>query len=105
MDPLLSDSPNSGAGVFSEIAFYVRVGRGTAFDGEIATIRAALSQLQCHLEKFTRSVILCGRYRAERSLCPARSRLWATVKALEDYSFQGARVSDDQRADPSFKYC
>ncbi|GIY50757.1 uncharacterized protein CDAR_476771 [Caerostris darwini] len=57
---LLSDNPNGGAGVFSEIfSFYVPVGRGTAFDGEIAAIRTALSQLQCHLEKFTRAVILC----------------------------------------------
>ncbi|GIY82790.1 hypothetical protein CEXT_276931 [Caerostris extrusa] len=57
---LLSDSPNAGAGVFSEfLSFYVPVGRDTAFDGEIAVIRTALSQLQCHLEKFTRAVILC----------------------------------------------
>ncbi|GIY87029.1 RNase H domain-containing protein [Caerostris darwini] len=50
----------AGAGVFSEIfSFYVPVGRGTAFDGEIAAIRTALYQLQCHLEKFTRVVILC----------------------------------------------
>ncbi|GIY22873.1 hypothetical protein CDAR_599931 [Caerostris darwini] len=56
---LLSDSHNAGARVFSEFfSFYVPVGRGTAFDGEIAAIRTALSQLQCHLEKFTR-VILC----------------------------------------------
>ncbi|GIY10964.1 RNase H domain-containing protein [Caerostris darwini] len=57
---LLSDSPNAGAGVFSEIfTFYVPVGRDTVFDGEIAEIRTALSQLHCHLEKFTRAVILC----------------------------------------------
>ncbi|GIY56634.1 hypothetical protein CEXT_247951 [Caerostris extrusa] len=40
-------------------SFYVPVGRGTAFDAEVAAIRTALSQLQCHLEKFTRAVILC----------------------------------------------
>ncbi|GIX76613.1 RNase H domain-containing protein [Caerostris darwini] len=51
-------SPNAGAGVFSDIfSFYVPVGRGTAFDGEIAAIRTTLSQLQCHLE--STSVILC----------------------------------------------
>ncbi|GIY86325.1 uncharacterized protein CDAR_513391 [Caerostris darwini] len=44
---LLSDSPNGGAGVFSEIfSSYPPVGRGTAFDGEIAAIRTVLSQLQ-----------------------------------------------------------
>ncbi|GIY86838.1 hypothetical protein CEXT_130601 [Caerostris extrusa] len=33
---LLSDSPNAGTGVFSEIfSFYVPVGRGTAFDGSV----------------------------------------------------------------------
>ncbi|GIY25750.1 hypothetical protein CDAR_579711 [Caerostris darwini] len=53
-------SPNAGAGVLSEIfSFYIPVGRGTAFDGEIDAICTALSQLQCHLEKFTRAVILC----------------------------------------------
>ncbi|GIX84465.1 hypothetical protein CEXT_496791 [Caerostris extrusa] len=52
-------SPKAGAGVFSEIlSFYVPVGRGTAFDSEITAIRTAQSQLQCHLEKFTRAVIL-----------------------------------------------
>ncbi|GIX97278.1 uncharacterized protein CDAR_103691 [Caerostris darwini] len=57
---LLSDSPNAGAGVFSEFfSFYIPVGRGTAFDGEIAAIRTALSKPQCHLEKFTRAVIIC----------------------------------------------
>ncbi|GIY42993.1 hypothetical protein CDAR_461891 [Caerostris darwini] len=55
-----SDNPNAGAGVFSEIfSFYGPVGRGTAFDSEIAAIRTALSQLQCHLEKFTRAFIFC----------------------------------------------
>ncbi|GFX91815.1 RNase H domain-containing protein [Trichonephila clavipes] len=37
---------------------YVPVSRGTAFDGEISAIRRALPQLQCHLEKFTRVIIL-----------------------------------------------
>ncbi|GFW03167.1 RNase H domain-containing protein [Trichonephila clavipes] len=31
--------------------------QGTVFDGEIAAIRTALSQLQCHLEKFTRAAV------------------------------------------------
>ncbi|GIY59065.1 protocadherin-like wing polarity protein stan [Caerostris extrusa] len=44
---------------FRNFSFYVPVGRGTVFDGEIAAILTALSQLQCHLEKFTRAVILC----------------------------------------------
>ncbi|GIY28366.1 hypothetical protein CDAR_231001 [Caerostris darwini] len=57
---LLSDNPNAGAGVFSEIfSFYVPVGRGTTFEGEIAAICTGLSQLQYHMEKFTRAVILC----------------------------------------------
>ncbi|XP_035212608.1 uncharacterized protein LOC118186612 [Stegodyphus dumicola] len=56
---LLSDGPNAGAGVFSEIfSFYIPVRRGSAFDGEIAAIRTALCQLPCHLENFTRAVIL-----------------------------------------------
>ncbi|GFV80291.1 hypothetical protein TNCV_4956941 [Trichonephila clavipes] len=56
---LMSDSPNAGAGVFSEFfSFYIPMGRGTVFDGEIAAIRTALSQLQRHLEKLTRAVIL-----------------------------------------------
>ncbi|GIY21489.1 hypothetical protein CDAR_413191 [Caerostris darwini] len=51
---LLSNIPNAGAGVFSEsFSFYVPVGRGTT------AIRTAMSQLQCHLEKFTTAVILC----------------------------------------------
>ncbi|GIY30226.1 hypothetical protein CDAR_308291 [Caerostris darwini] len=49
-------------------SFYVPVGRGTALDGEIAAIRTALSQLQCHLEKFTRAVI-----------CDSRAALLAIV--------------------------
>ncbi|GIY08048.1 hypothetical protein CDAR_83691 [Caerostris darwini] len=62
---LLSDSPNAGARVFSEMfSFYVPVEGtslrpGTEFDGEIAVIRTALSQLQCPLEKCTTAVILC----------------------------------------------
>ncbi|GFV12103.1 hypothetical protein TNCV_1795901 [Trichonephila clavipes] len=39
-------------------SFYVPVGRATAFDGEIAAIRTALSQLQCNSVKCTRAVIL-----------------------------------------------
>ncbi|GIX76680.1 CAP-Gly domain-containing protein [Caerostris darwini] len=42
---------------------------GTAFEGEIAAIRTALSQLQCHLEKFTRAVILCDSRAALVSYC------------------------------------
>ncbi|GIY78094.1 hypothetical protein CEXT_566211 [Caerostris extrusa] len=58
---LLSDSPNAGAEFFFQkfFSFYLPVERGTAFDCEITAIRTALSQLQCHLEKFTRAVILC----------------------------------------------
>ena len=56
---LLSDSPVAGAGVFSEIfSFYFPVGVGSSFDGEIAAIGVALSQLLCHLDKFTRAVVL-----------------------------------------------
>ncbi|GFY71748.1 hypothetical protein TNIN_265891 [Trichonephila inaurata madagascariensis] len=56
---LLSDSPNAGAGVFSEIiSFYVSMDRGTAFVSEIAAIHTALFQPQCHLETITRAVIL-----------------------------------------------
>ncbi|XP_035216426.1 uncharacterized protein LOC118189854 [Stegodyphus dumicola] len=55
----LSDGPNAGAGVFSKIfSFYIPLGRGSAFDGEIAVIRTDLYQLTCHLEKFTRAAIL-----------------------------------------------
>ncbi|XP_035229894.1 uncharacterized protein LOC118201842 [Stegodyphus dumicola] len=58
---LLSDGPNAGAGVFSEIfSFYIPVGRGSEFDSEIAAIRTALYQLPCPLEKFTRAVIFSG---------------------------------------------
>ncbi|XP_035216945.1 uncharacterized protein LOC118190350, partial [Stegodyphus dumicola] len=56
---LLSDGPNAGAGVFSEIfSFCIPVAQGSAFDGKIAAIRTALYQLPCHLEKFSRAVIL-----------------------------------------------
>ncbi|GFT38072.1 hypothetical protein TNCV_4103101 [Trichonephila clavipes] len=56
---LLSDSPNTGAEVFSEtVSFYVPVRRGTAFDREIAAMHTALFRIQCHLEKCTRVVIL-----------------------------------------------
>ncbi|XP_035229939.1 uncharacterized protein LOC118201887 [Stegodyphus dumicola] len=53
---LLSDGPNAGARVFSEIfSFYIPVKRGSAFDSEIAAIRTAMYQLPCHFEKFTRT--------------------------------------------------
>ncbi|GFS41153.1 hypothetical protein TNIN_66561 [Trichonephila inaurata madagascariensis] len=55
----MSDSPNAGAAVFSEFfSLYVPLEQGTAFNGEIAAIHTALSQLQRLLEKFTRAVIL-----------------------------------------------
>ncbi|GFV10662.1 hypothetical protein TNCV_872921 [Trichonephila clavipes] len=58
-ESLMSDNTNAGAGVFSEfLSFYAPVGRGAAFDDEIDAIRVALSQLQCHLEKFTGTVML-----------------------------------------------
>ncbi|GFW59012.1 hypothetical protein TNCV_2831181 [Trichonephila clavipes] len=58
-ESLMSDNINAGAGVFSEfLSFYIPVCRGTAFDGEIVAIRAALSQLLCNVEKFTRTVML-----------------------------------------------
>ncbi|GIY37684.1 hypothetical protein CEXT_664451 [Caerostris extrusa] len=58
---LLSDSLNAGAGGFSEIFSFSMslLDEVTAFDGETAAIRTALSQLQWHLEQFTRAVILC----------------------------------------------
>ncbi|XP_035229324.1 uncharacterized protein LOC118201340 [Stegodyphus dumicola] len=42
----------------TKFSFYLSVDRGSVFDGEIAAIRTALYQLPCHLEKFTRAVIL-----------------------------------------------
>lgn len=56
----IEDCINSGAGVYSRLfAFFSPVGRfRTAFDGEIEAIQIALSQLLCHLNHFTRVVIL-----------------------------------------------
>ncbi|GIY77334.1 hypothetical protein CEXT_482201 [Caerostris extrusa] len=60
MDLSCSDSLNGGARVFSIFFFYDPVGRGAMFDGKIAAFRTALSQLHCHLDKFTSDAILCN---------------------------------------------
>ncbi|XP_071043016.1 uncharacterized protein [Parasteatoda tepidariorum] len=51
---------NAGAGVFSDaFSFYAPVRQRSAFDGEIAAIRIALVQLQCHIDLFKKAVVLC----------------------------------------------
>ncbi|GIY50219.1 hypothetical protein CDAR_319021 [Caerostris darwini] len=61
---MIFDSPKATLWVGPEFSqrfffFYVPVGQGIAFDGEIAEIRATLSQLHCNLDKFPTTVILC----------------------------------------------
>ncbi|XP_071043832.1 uncharacterized protein [Parasteatoda tepidariorum] len=56
---LLHDSPNAGAGVFSEaFSFYAPVRQGSAFDGQIDKIRIAIVQLQCYIDLFEKAVVL-----------------------------------------------
>ncbi|GIY22451.1 hypothetical protein CDAR_77991 [Caerostris darwini] len=61
---LLSDSPNAGIvkDVFQKFFLSTSLlDEVLQFDGEIATIRTDLPQLQCHLEKIHKSgVILCN---------------------------------------------
>ena len=41
-------------------SFYFQAGKGRiAFDGKVAAIRLALTQLYCHLKNFKRNVIFC----------------------------------------------
>ncbi|XP_015925706.1 uncharacterized protein [Parasteatoda tepidariorum] len=58
---LLKDTDNAGGGVYSHLfSFYFSTGNCTiVFDGEVAAIRVALSQLYCHLSSFVNAVIFC----------------------------------------------
>ncbi|GIZ01538.1 hypothetical protein CEXT_52311 [Caerostris extrusa] len=70
-------------------SFYVPVGRDTSFDHEIAVILTALSQLQCHLEKFTRAVILCDSRAALLAIVfnniPKTQTYWIAVIILKTW--------------------
>ncbi|XP_015922042.1 uncharacterized protein [Parasteatoda tepidariorum] len=58
---LLKDTDNAGGGVCSYLfSLYFSTGNfTTAFDGGVAAIRVALSQLHCHLNSFVMAVIFC----------------------------------------------
>ncbi|XP_015918031.1 uncharacterized protein [Parasteatoda tepidariorum] len=66
---LLFNCNNAGPGISSKLLlFYTSVGQGAAFDGEITTIRAALSQIHCHHDQFTKAVIFCDSKAALQSI-------------------------------------
>ncbi|XP_054706520.1 uncharacterized protein LOC129216334 [Uloborus diversus] len=77
---------NTGAGVYCELfSFYTPIGNHrSAFDGEIAAICQALSQLQPHLDPFSKAVVLTDSKAALQAIdTPSHSRTLTTDNCLK----------------------
>ncbi|GFY34090.1 uncharacterized protein LOC103524116 [Trichonephila clavipes] len=72
------------------LSFYLTGKFTTAFDGEVAALQVTLSQLHCHLNSFTRTVVFCDSKTAifgvNSNSPPASSNILDSKKLLKSMS-------------------